>query len=458
MSLMKKHFLRVLALCLALLMCLPLFSCSKKGKTLLTLKKDGVKVTFSVKEYELMLSRVKGALAASQFSVNDPAFWDQGDKYNGEKFQTLNDYYKESILDNCRTYLVALYLFERDGLTLSDAAIQSVDEKMEELIRTDGQGSKTKLNALLSTYGVNYDILRDVYLMQEKITAWKNYKYGENAEQLGQNVKNEFLRENYVHFQQIFLPGYSYVYEKDKNGDTIYYYNDGTDKQDRIYYDKHNGVKAVDDKGNPILDENGDQVYYVKNSDGKKIAYNTANGQPSFVRNENGSGFKTQVLDFDALEVLEDRVKELQETLTGGSYAEFEKIMREELKKTNENSPVSMTDYTDGYYIKKTVDYTDAGEDLAYLDEIIDKLDAMEDGEIAVVKSTMGYHIIKKYPHTDKAYDKEENNDWFDDFNASIIEKYFTEECRSHFGDIKLNEKQWNKTPDMVDVGVNYYY
>jgi len=117
-----------------------------------------------------------------------------------------------------------------------------------------------------------------------------------------------------------------------------------------------------------------------------------------------------------------------------------------------------MTDYTDGYYIKKTVDYTDAGEDLAYLDEIIDKLDAMEDGEIAVVKSTMGYHIIKKYPHTDKAYDKEENNDWFDDFNASIIEKYFTEECRSHFGDIKLNEKQWNKTPDMVDVGVNYYY
>jgi hypothetical protein len=52
----------------------------------------------------------------------------------------------------------------------------------------------------------------------------------------------------------------------------------------------------------------------------------------------------------------------------------------------------------------------------------------MADGEIAVVESTMGYHIIKKYPHTEKAYEKEENADWFSDFNSSIIEKFFTEE------------------------------
>ena len=455
---MKKSVLRILAACLALLLCVPLFSCSKKGKTLLTLKKDGVKVTFSVKEYELMLSRVKGALAASQFSVNDASFWEQSDKFNGTKFQTLNDYYKESILDNCRTYLVALYLFERDGLTLSDEALRSVEEKMEELVRVDGQGSKTKLNALLSTFGVNYDILKDLYLMQEKITAWKDFKYGANAELLGVNVKKEYLEENYVHFQQIFLPTYSYVYETDKNGDVMYFYNDGTDKQDRIYYDKFNGVKAVDENGNAILDENGDQVYYVKNSDGKKIAYDSANGQPSFARTSDGTGFKTQALDFDALDVLEDRVEELVANLSGKDYAAFENVMREELADVNKKSPVSMTDYLDGYYIKNTIDYADAGEDLAYLDEIVDKLATMADGEIAVVKSNMGYHIIKKYPHTDKAYDKEENTDWFSDFNSALIEKFFTEECRSYFDDIKLNEKQWNKTPNMVDVGVNYYY
>ena len=68
---------------------------------------------------------------------------------------------------------------------------KEIEDMMDELVKTDGDGSKTKLNALLSTYGVNYDILRDIYLMQEKITAWKDYKYGKNAEQLGQNVKNE---------------------------------------------------------------------------------------------------------------------------------------------------------------------------------------------------------------------------------------------------------------------------
>ena len=455
---MKKHLLRIFAACLALLLCVPLFSCSKKGKTLLTLKKDGVKVTFSVKEYELMLSRVKGALAASQFSVNDASFWEQSDKFNGTKFQTLNDYYKESILDNCRTYLVALYLFERDGLTLSDAALQSVEDKMQELVRVDGQGSKTKLNALLSTYGVNYNILKDIYLMQEKIAAWKDYKYGANAELLGKNVKEEHLKENYVHFQQIFLPAYSYVYETDKNGDIIYYYNDGTNKQDHIYYDKFNGVEATDENGSPLLDKNGDRIYYVKGSEDKKIAYDKINGEPSFVRTSDGSGFKTQALDFDALEVLAERVDELTTKLNGGTYAEFETVMREELKETNKKSPVSMTDYLDGYYIKKTVDYANAGEDLAYLDEIIKKLQTMADGEITVVKSTLGYHIIKKYPHTEKAYEKEENTDWFSDFNSSLIEKFFTEECRSHFADIKLNEKQWSKTPDMVDVGVNFYY
>jgi hypothetical protein len=70
----------------------------------------------------------------------------------------------------------------------------------------------------------------------------------------------------------------------------------------------------------------------------------------------------------------------------------------------------------------------------------------------------MGYHIIKKYPHTEKAYDKEENNDWFGDFNDSLIEKFFAEECQSHYADIKLNEKLFGKTPDMVEIGVNYYY
>lgn len=463
---MKKNILRIASALLALLLCaLSLSACQNggasggglfgKGKTLLSLKKDGIKVTLSLNEYELMLTRVKGTLAQSNFNVNDQSFWARSDKFNGESLQTLNEFYKDSILDNCRIYVAALYLFERDGLQLSDASLTAVDDLMNELIKTDGDGSKTKLNSLLSTYGVNYNILKDVYLMQEKVNTWKNYKYGENAELIGVKTKTEHLQTNYAHFQQIFLPAYTYVYETDENNDIIYYYNDGSAKQDHVYYDVHNGVPATTDDGKPILDENGDQIYYVKNSTYNKIAYDSIHGEPSHVMKEDGTEYKTETLSDEKLKELATKADALATQLEGCSYTEFENAMREENEK---NDAVSLEEYVDGYYLKKSIDYAAMGESVAYLSTIITELDSMGDGEITVVKSGLGYHIIKKYPHTDRAYEKAENEAWFSDFNTDLIDKLFQDECRKLFGEIKLNEKTWESTPHMLDVAINYYY
>ena len=68
---MKKLFIRWVALSLALLLLVPVFAgCSSKGKTLLTMKKDGVKVTFSVNYYRFLLSRLKGNYIDNQY-VNE---------------------------------------------------------------------------------------------------------------------------------------------------------------------------------------------------------------------------------------------------------------------------------------------------------------------------------------------------------------------------------------------------
>ena len=271
---MKRNLIRVLTFLLALLTCSCLLvSCGGKGKTLLTLKKDGITVELSVNEYQFMLTRVKGKLAQYGYQVNDQSFWAQQDKYNEEELQTLGAFYKDNILDNCRTYVAALYLFEKEGLALSAESIANVDEMMAELLRTDGDNSKTKLNSVLSAYGVNYDMLREIYLMQEKVTALQNHLYGKNAELLGSILKEEFLQESYVHFQQIFLPAYSYVFETDKNGDVIYYHAEEGSKKDHIYYDEFNGVPGTDANGLPILDENLDRVYFVNDGQYKKIAY-----------------------------------------------------------------------------------------------------------------------------------------------------------------------------------------
>ena len=165
---MKKIILRTAALTLAcLLLLLGCVSCSGKGKTLMSLNKDGVSVSLSVNFYELMLSRMKGTLSGYGYTANGvtadyAAFWDFKDTFNGSELQTIDQYYRDNILENCRTYLVALYLFEKEGLSLSAATKEEIEDRLNELILTDGNGSKTKLNSVLSVYGVNYDILKEM--------------------------------------------------------------------------------------------------------------------------------------------------------------------------------------------------------------------------------------------------------------------------------------------------------
>ncbi len=453
---MKKNILRTVALLLTLLLLsLPLAACSSKGKTLLTLNQDGIKVTFSQNEYLLMLTRVKGTLASYQFQVNSDSFWGQQDKYNGTDLQTLDAYYKDSVLDNCRNYLVALYLFEKEGLSLSDASLTKVDELMDELVQTDGDGSKTKLNSILSAYGANYNILKDLYLMQEKVTALQDHLYGKNAELLGDVVKAEYLAANYVHFEQIFFPSYTYVYKTDKNGDVIYYrVDENGNLKKNIFYDSGNGVAAKDEKGEPILDDNGEQVYYVKDNPGK-IAYDIYHGKPSHKLSSDGKSYETEEMTKEELATLKADTEKLFDTLKDSTYAEFEEEMK---KNAEEEVDPGAEKYTDGYYLKVGMDYSASGEETAYLDDIVEALTKGEDGAVYLVQSVYGFHIIKEYPHTEKAYELEGNESWFSDFHSGLIQKYFIELCRTYYGSIEINDKVYASMPPMKEIGVNYYY
>ena len=455
---MKKHILRIFALTLALLLTLLCaVSCGGKGKTLMTLKKDGVTVTLSVNLYELMLSRMKGNLCYYGYTANgvkasESAFWSFQDKFDGETFETIDDYYCGVILENCQTYLAALYLFEKAGLTLSAKAEKEIEDRLSEILRTDGEGSKTKLNAVLAAYGVNYDLLKEAYTLQAKVDAVQEHLYGKDAAGVGPTVKDEFMRENYLHFRQIFLPAYNYVYETDENKDVIYYYTEG-EKKDRVYYDVHNGVVGYNEDGSKITDENGDVVYFAKDSDYKKIAYDSINGKPAYVMNEEGSEYKTEKMTEDELKALSNRAEGLFETLKDSTDAEFEAA----ISKEDTNAALG-TDYDDGYYLQKNLDYLASGEGNKYLSDIIEALDGLEDGGVAIVESIYGYHIVKKYPHTEKAYEKEENATWFENFATDLVEKLFLEECEKLFADIKINEDILAQAPKMKEVGINYYY
>ena len=433
----KKRFLKGISLLLVLLLLLvPLASCgASEGETLLSLEADGKKYTYSVNLYELHLSALKGNLVAAGITANGASptiekFWNVKETIDG-KNQTLNEYYLAGAMEECKYALVGLYLFDKYGLSLSAAEKEKIDEDLDELIKTDGGGSKNALNRELAEYGVNFDMMRLQYTNKTKITAVQNYLYS----LLGDTIKEAYLNENYIHFDQILLYPYHYEYTTDKNGDVIYYDTQGKPLYKQTAY--HETVGGV-------------TVYYT---DASKAAYSydDANGIPMpKVNAEETDYVKTPMTD-EEITSLENRAEVLASQLKNATPAEFYSAV---LKESDDQAAAKT--YSDGYYIYKDA-VTSADYASAYA-TILAALSEMKDGEVRTVKTVNGYHIVKKLENTKKAYEKEENAEWFESFVADLGYQTFREECLPYLSMVKVDEKILESARDMKQVPVNYFY
>lgn len=429
-----RFFVRTLACVLALMLCgMLLAACSSGGETLMKLGSHKL----SVNVYELLLSRMKGTLARTfGTDVLKDSFWNTTISTDGT---TYNDYFTASVLDNAKTYLVALYLFDYYGLELPDSTIEAIDEEMEGLVIGDGNGSKSQLNQVLSAYGVNYDILREFYITEAKAEYLQAYLYGSNGSLIASNVKEEFMRENYVCFRQIFLASYYYVLETDAYGVTVYYTKNG----DAFVYDKQNGTTMEDANGNLIVDKFGDPIYFDENG---YPLYDAKNGFSVYVTDEDGE-YVTGDYSEEELKKIASNIELLASMIDEGDFEDFEDMM-EEYSEDEEG----MDTYTNGYFLEKNTTYS-----YTYLNEICTALVDMNVGETRVIESSYGYHLIMKYECPEGAYAEEDNSIWFTDFTSALIEMLFLQEAEKHKADIVV-DKDLLATVDMKSVSQNYYY
>ena len=224
-------------MCICLAVCLlgaALVSCSG-SKTLMTLRDK----TLSVNVYEFLLSRMKGTLGYYGYDITSDSFWRTVVSSDGT---TYDDYFCAEIEREAAFYLIADHLFDEYELTLSKEAEQKIDALLQK--HEKNAGSRAALNEKLKAFGVNYDILREVYVLESKIAALKEHLYGENGEKILDEVKEEYFDENYVCFEQIFVATYYYLTDLDRFGDVVYY----TDEQHTaIAYDKQNGKTQKDE-------------------------------------------------------------------------------------------------------------------------------------------------------------------------------------------------------------------
>jgi hypothetical protein len=427
----KNTRIRVCALLVAvvLLLTATLVGCSRKGEVLMQIGKQKL----TVNTYELMLSRMKGTLKYNGHPTDTESFWNTIISVQGG---TYNDYFCHTVQEEAKMMLIKLYLFEEVyKLELPNSYYDTIDEYIGDALELLNDGSKTKFNATLSEYGVNMDMLRENYIMEDKIDYLKLHL----SKQTGDTARDEYYEKNYVRFRQILLPLYEYLYETDENGDTVYY-KEGTD---RIYYDT-DGVTKKGTDGKTIVDDNGDTVYYTEDG---KIAYNTKKGVTRGIDKDKDGYTDYKMLDKESAQLVKDQAERLKEVIVAGDFTTFEdygkKMSEEEL----------WSAYPNGMYINKNKNYS-----IAYLDDMQEALTNMAVGDVALIEADNAYHLIMKYDIEASGYKNDANKDWFESFEDEVISEILDAMCQKYMDQVVVNAEALETAMDMRTIGSNIDY
>ncbi len=448
---MKSTVKRIILLALVCVLTLgALVGCSSRGKTLMKL--DGVKI--SENTLMLLMSRMKGNMSSSYMfgtSALKDSFWDTVTDASSGK--TYDAYYTNMVIDNAKTYLAALYLFEELDLKLPSETVDSIDEELDKLIDSDANGSKSAFNAILAEYGANYNILRDAYIMEAKIAYLSDHLFGADGSKISEDNYNDYYNQNYARFRQIFFFTKKPVYETDKQGDVIYY----SDLQNKViaYDSEAEGVrKKTDDAGKVLTDAKGQIIWVYTEGGVEHISYDDRGTEekptyPNPLLDDSGNVI-TAELDKSEMIALSDKVQLiLEDEAREGEYALFDKLIEAY------GEDVGMEEYPNGYYMTKESEYDSP--------EVVKALFEMNTGEIRRVESDYGIHIVMKYELDEAAYAKSENKDFFRaedgtySFLTQIKNQLLEEYIAKYKNNIEIDESILAGL-SMKNVGANYNY
>lgn len=432
----KKISLKILCAVLCLIMVGGVMSSCAQAVRYPVLEYDGQGISLEL--YEFLLSRMKGTLARNKYDVTPLSeFW--GEKHPGSE-KTNEQYYNDTILENCKNYLAALILFEEEGLELSKADLAQIEEEIGFYVEYDCKGDKSKFDALLSKYGTDTDGLRKIYEIEAKYQMLLTSLYGANGSQIADSVKEEYYEQNYYRFKQILVSNFYYEYQKDGKGNIMYF----DSESGKTVYDE-SGEYHYKEDGSRVTDKYGVAIRYDKDGN---ILYDTENGYPAPTTDDKGNAIQHKYSD-EEMKARREKMQEMIDSLGEGDFSAFEAKMPEwELY-------AGATDYyPDGYYLSDL-------ESSGYEDNLFTILSALKEmnvGETKVIESDAGYHVIMKYELDKGKYADSNYTGWFESFTSSLVTKLFLGRCEKFYADIEINEKNLQKARSIKSLGTNYDY
>lgn len=440
-----------LLLCVSLLTAVGIGSlsgCSSAnlGKPLLTLDDQEI----SENMVQLLMARVKGNLDSGGYSVNKDGFWNQIVAMDGT---TYGEYTRQLVLHTAKEYLAGVVLFEEKGLTLPQTTLDRIDQEIQDMV--DAAGSETALNKSLSSFGVNIDILRALYIIEAKNTALKASLYGSDGSLISDNVKQEYVEENVIAFRQLLIRSYRYLYVTDSNGDDVYYLpNENNEKVSNIAYDKEAGHTRTDKNGKIVQDENGEAVYYT---DDGRIAYDRENGVRSYAYDSDGNP-KMETCSADELAAHREAAQELLTKAKTGGTAGFEELLREYGESGDDTYMVNET----LCFLYKTdnslQEFNDIADALQWHEDADGNRTEVKIGEAVQVESSNGIHILMRYQVPSDAASNSTYTEWFSELADRVAEKLFAALCEPYMERVTVDEKLYAALPSMKEIGTNYKY
>ncbi len=458
---MKKILTPILALVLAALFLLS--GCGAHGATLIEAGDNEL----SVNLYRFYLSRVKGDLAKQKQPVGTVEYWST---YVNDT-QTRAQFYNEQVLRAFKQYAAALILYDEEGLELSEADEAKIDADIQKLIDLHANGSETELDAMLSGYGANTTVLRDSFVLETKLAQLKAHFFGARGEKIDDAHKEKFYQENYFRGKQIRLADSYYAYEVDDCGNPVYYLLNSDGSIGSVAYDTEKGTPEQTADGKTVYrkfgviaydtaaegvfkseerDAEGYLIYYTS-KDKTAVSYDTVNGVPATVVNENGdtvpeiddkgnqvyrkwiyayitdpakSSVKYQLENNKYVEKKYD-TEEMERRLWWAGKIYDECMAQESYADREEAFEMFAEMYSDsaldnGMYFMK--DMAHAYADVPTLESIGTKLQELAVGELHVLRSDTGYHIVMRYELDSGAWGNENNAKWFSTARHNMLE------------------------------------
>lgn len=211
-------------------------------------------------EFSYYLATYKGKYAQTYADFkNTPEYFSSVVTDDG---QTVEDVLYSAVVHNVEMTLVCEQMFDDYGLSLSRSVEDTINSYIDDFVDEYADGSRNKFNAALGAYGVNINMLKKIYLRDEKVSALYDALYGTNGIiGITDEDRQNYLDENYVRVRHIYVNN-KYVYATDEDG-VQEYTDDGLRKKRELTAEELAAKQALIDAIDESLAEGADfdEVY-----------------------------------------------------------------------------------------------------------------------------------------------------------------------------------------------------